>query len=45
MDFSVQPDTSEISAFRTEVRDWLTENMRGSEHLRILRHRHSNTVA
>ena len=34
MDFSLQPDTPEISAFRKEVREWLAENMRGSEHLR-----------
>src|ERR1700756_1558756 len=34
MDFSMQPDTPEISAFRQEVREWLAENMRGSEHLR-----------
>src|SRR3970040_2524273 len=34
MDFSLQPDTPEISAFRKEVRGWLAENMRGSEHLR-----------
>jgi alkylation response protein AidB-like acyl-CoA dehydrogenase len=34
MDFSLQPDTAEIAAFRKEVREWLTENMRGSEHLR-----------
>ena len=33
MDFSLQPDTPEISAFRQEVREWLAENMRGSEHL------------
>src|SRR5262245_39763773 len=34
MDFSLQPDSSEISAFRREVRAWLAENMKGSEHLR-----------
>ena len=34
MDFNLQPDTPEISAFRKEVRDWLAENMRGAEHLR-----------
>jgi alkylation response protein AidB-like acyl-CoA dehydrogenase len=34
MDFSLQPDTPEISAFRKEVREWLEEHMRGSEHLR-----------
>ena len=34
MDFNLQPDTPEISAFRKEVREWLAENMRGSEHLR-----------
>jgi alkylation response protein AidB-like acyl-CoA dehydrogenase len=34
MDFNLQPDTPEISRFRAEVRHWLQENMRGSEHLR-----------
>lgn len=34
MDFSVQPDTPEIRAFRREVREWLEANMRGSEGLR-----------
>jgi alkylation response protein AidB-like acyl-CoA dehydrogenase len=34
MDFSLQTDSSEIAAFRREVREWLHENMRGSEHLR-----------
>ncbi len=34
MDFNVQADTSEASAFRKEVRQWLQENMRGSEALR-----------
>ena len=34
MDFSLQQDTPEISAFRQEVRAWLAENMKGSEHLR-----------
>jgi hypothetical protein len=34
MDFSLQPDTPEISKFRAEVRKWLEENMRGSEQLR-----------
>ena len=34
MDFSLQPDTPEISAFRKEVREWLAENMRGSENFR-----------
>jgi hypothetical protein len=34
MDFNLQPDTPEISVFRKEVREWLAENMRGSEHLR-----------
>ena len=34
MDFSLQPDTPEITAFRKEVREWLAENMKGSEHLR-----------
>lgn len=34
MDFSLQADTPEIAAFRKEVRAWLDENMKGSEHLR-----------
>jgi len=34
MDFSVQGDTPEIAAFRKEAREWLKDNMRGSEHLR-----------
>ncbi len=34
MDFNLQPDSPEISAFRQEVRAWLAENMKGSEHLR-----------
>jgi alkylation response protein AidB-like acyl-CoA dehydrogenase len=34
MDFSENSDTPEIAAFRREVRQWLEENMRGSEHLR-----------
>ncbi len=34
MDFNLQPDTPELAAFRREVRAWLEENMRGSEHLR-----------
>ncbi len=34
MDFSLQTDSPEIAAFRKEVRKWLQENMRGSEHLR-----------
>ena len=34
MDFSVLADPPEISAFRKEVREWLRENMKGSEHLR-----------
>jgi alkylation response protein AidB-like acyl-CoA dehydrogenase len=34
MDFSEHRDTPEIAAFRKEVRAWLEENMRGSEHLR-----------
>jgi alkylation response protein AidB-like acyl-CoA dehydrogenase len=34
MDFSLQTDAPEIAAFRMEVRKWLQENMRGSEHLR-----------
>jgi alkylation response protein AidB-like acyl-CoA dehydrogenase len=34
MDFSLQPDTPEISAFRKEVHEWLGENMRGSENFR-----------
>jgi alkylation response protein AidB-like acyl-CoA dehydrogenase len=34
MDFSLQTDTPEIATFRKEVREWLQENMRGSEHLR-----------
>ena len=34
MDFNLQPDTPAISEFRKEVREWLQENMLGSEHLR-----------
>jgi 3-oxocholest-4-en-26-oyl-CoA dehydrogenase alpha subunit len=34
MDFNVQADAGEISVFRTEVREWLQENMRGAEKLR-----------
>ena len=34
MDFNLQPDTPEISAFRKEVRAWLEENMKGGEGLR-----------
>src|SRR3989304_3120385 len=34
MDFSLQADTPEISAFRKEGRDWLGEKMRGRGHLR-----------
>ena len=34
MDFSLQADPPQIAAFRKEVRAWLQENMRGSEHLR-----------
>jgi len=34
MDFSLQTDSPEIAPFRKEVRAWLQENMRGSEHLR-----------
>ncbi|MCZ6547927.1 MAG: hypothetical protein O6837_07405, partial [Deltaproteobacteria bacterium] len=34
MDFNLQPDTPEISAFRREVREWLEEHMKGSEGLR-----------
>ncbi|MFQ5851773.1 MAG: acyl-CoA dehydrogenase [Candidatus Binatia bacterium] len=34
MDFSLQTDPPEIAGFRKEVREWLQENMRGSEHLR-----------
>ena len=34
MDFSLQQDTPEISEFRQEVRAWLVEHMKGSEHLR-----------
>ena len=30
MDFDLQPDTPEISAFRKEVREWLEENMRAA---------------
>ena len=33
MDFNLQPDTQEISAFRKEVREWLDKNMKGSERL------------
>jgi len=34
MDFSVSADPPEVVPFRQEVRAWLEENMRGSEHLR-----------
>ncbi len=34
MDFSVHTDPPEVGAFRKEVREWLKENMKGSEHLR-----------
>lgn len=34
MDFNVQEDPQEVGEFRKEVREWLKENMRGSEHLR-----------
>ena len=34
MDFNVQADPQKISEFRKEVREWLEENMRGSENLR-----------
>jgi alkylation response protein AidB-like acyl-CoA dehydrogenase len=34
MDFSLQTDPPEFASFRKEVREWLQENMRGSEHLR-----------
>lgn len=34
MDFSLQTDPPGIVVFRKEVREWLQENMRGSEHLR-----------
>src|SRR5689334_8240373 len=34
MDFSLQQDTPEMSAFRQEVRAWLEEHMKGGEHLR-----------
>src|SRR5688500_14445079 len=34
MDFSLQEDPPEIVSFRKEVRAWLQEHMRGSEHLR-----------
>lgn len=34
MDFSLQPDTPEISQFRAEVRAWLQAHMLGGEHLR-----------
>ncbi len=34
MDFSVRTDPPAIGEFRKEVRAWLQENMRGSEHLR-----------
>ncbi len=34
MDFSLQSDPPEIAGFRKEVRAWLQENLRGSEHLR-----------
>ena len=35
MDFTMQPDTPEIAAFRKEVRTWLEENMREARHLRL----------
>jgi alkylation response protein AidB-like acyl-CoA dehydrogenase len=34
MNFSLETDLPEIASFRKEVRAWLQENMRGSEHLR-----------
>ncbi len=34
MDFNLQTDPPGIAGFRKEVRTWLQENMRGSEHLR-----------
>lgn len=34
MDFNVIDETGEIVAFRAEVREWLAENMKGSENLR-----------
>lgn len=35
MDFSLQADTPEIAQFRREVRDWLDENMKEGEHIRL----------
>ena len=34
MDFNLRLDTAEINGFRKKVREWLEENMRGSEQLR-----------
>jgi alkylation response protein AidB-like acyl-CoA dehydrogenase len=34
MDFNLQEDSPEMSEFRKEVRAWMEENMKGSEHLR-----------
>ena len=34
MDFSLQTDPPEIAAFGKEVREWLQDNIRGSEQLR-----------
>ena len=34
MDFSVHADPLEVSAFRKEVREWLRDNLKGSEHLK-----------
>lgn len=34
MDFNLQTDPAGVAGFRKEVRTWLQENMRGSEHLR-----------
>src|SRR2546428_12362798 len=34
MDFNVSADPPNVVEFRKEVRAWLQENMRGSEHLR-----------
>lgn len=34
MDFNVRTDPPELGDFRKDVREWLKENMRGSEHLR-----------
>lgn len=34
MDFNMQSDPQEVVDFRKEVRAWVKENMRGSEHLR-----------